>query len=399
VWAGGWWSYRRLDDEVERLAALLRRRGVGPESVVAVAVDRSPELIAALLAVHRAGGAYLPLDADHPEERLRLLLADAGVRWLVADGGRRERVAGPAADAGVEILHVGDLQPASTSLPSAPGRGAGGEGISEAMSDKHLAYLIYTSGSTGRPKGVQVGHRSLAHYVRGARERYRLGAGDRILQFAAATFDASVEEIFPALTAGAAVVLRSGSGVPAVADLLAEVAERRVTVLPLPTAYWHEWVATTGAEPPATVRTVILGGEEAAAGAVDDWRRSGVTAGVRLINSYGPTEATVVRDLEGAARRIADFLDLPLDRDRLHRAVERSRPAALVEHDRLFDPRRHHLAPAPAERFIRKGRSGDGRGAFTPRQEAELERRLRSLARRLGVDPEDPLADLFTLRR
>jgi amino acid adenylation domain-containing protein len=168
----------------------------------------------------------------------------------------------------------------------------------------NTAYVIYTSGSTGRPKGVLVSHAALVSYVRGAGEDAGIGAGDRVLQFASMSFDTSAEEIYPCLTRGATLVLRDDAMAGPPEGFLREVERLGITVLDLPTAYWHELVdglAAQDLEWPACARLVILGGEQARADRLDVWRQR-VGEGSRLLNTYGPTEATIVttrRELNG----------------------------------------------------------------------------------------------------
>jgi amino acid adenylation domain-containing protein len=168
------------------------------------------------------------------------------------------------------------------------------------------AYVIYTSGSTGLPKGVVVPHRAIASFVRAARKSYNLAPGDRVLQFAALGFDTSAEEIWPTLAAGATLVLRPDDMAQSIPHFLRELERLGITVLDLPTAFWHELVTGLEAENlelPRALRLVILGGEEALADRFALWHRR-VGPAVRLVNTYGPTEATIV-----ATRR--ELSDLP----------------------------------------------------------------------------------------
>jgi amino acid adenylation domain-containing protein len=155
-----------------------------------------------------------------------------------------------------------------------------------------LAYVIHTSGSTGTPNGVAVGRRALARFVAGATARYGVTDTDRVLQFAPLHFDASVEEIFLTLCAGATLVVRNPRMLDSMADFVACCAEYRITVLDLPTAFWHE-LAYAELPMPPSVRTVVIGGEAALPERVARWHRA-VGPAVRLLNTYGPTEATVV---------------------------------------------------------------------------------------------------------
>ncbi|WP_329425637.1 amino acid adenylation domain-containing protein [Streptosporangium sp. NBC_01495] len=269
-------TYASLELRVASLAALLRRRGVVRETVVAVLADRSIDVVAALLAVWRAGGAYLPVDPELPEERVGTILSDSGAALLVT---ARPLDGPPPGD--VPVLVLDDLE---AEEPEEPARLVGGD---------DAAYVIYTSGSTGQPKGVVVEHRALAERVAWMREAYGLGPGDRVVQFAALGFDAHAEEIYPALASGAALELLPGGAVT-LPEVLAEPRGREVTVLDLPTAYWHRLVdQIDDVAWPERLRLVILGGEQVHAEAVARWReRFGDR--VRLVNTYGPTEATVI---------------------------------------------------------------------------------------------------------
>ena len=159
----------------------------------------------------------------------------------------------------------------------------------------HLAYVIYTSGSTGTPKGVEICHRSLANFVAGAIATYAITASDRILQFASISFDAAAEEIYPCLCTGGTLVLRTDAMLASSQKFWQQCQEWRLTVLDLPTAYWHLLMAdfTTATSLPLDLRLVIIGGEQAMSGALQQWQ-SVVAQRPQLINTYGPTEATVV---------------------------------------------------------------------------------------------------------
>ncbi|HVR97693.1 MAG TPA: amino acid adenylation domain-containing protein, partial [Thermoanaerobaculia bacterium] len=167
--------------------------------------------------------------------------------------------------------------------------------LPDETSPDNAAYVIYTSGSLGRPKGVLVRHGSLASYTVAAADEYGIGPGDRVLQFASASFDTSAEEIYPCLARGASLVLRDEPMTRSVAAFLDACRDRGITVLDLPTAFWHEITAglEDGLEVPPAVRLVILGGERARPEMVELWR-SRVGDRVRLVNTYGPTEATIV---------------------------------------------------------------------------------------------------------
>ena len=282
-------SYRQLDRQADRLAHRLRSSGIGPEDRVAVFLERCPDLIVALLGVLKAGAAYLPLDPRTPSERLVWMLADAGARLTLTYESLRSSLPPEGAVLCLDSLAWTEADPPSSSVDTGTGTASG----------EQLAYLIYTSGSTGRPKAVMVKNRSLAEYCLAAANGAEIGPRDRVLQFASISFDTSAEEIYPCLIRGGTLVLRD--------DLMLELPrfldacrDHALTVLDLPTAYWHEltrYLDRELLELPPSVRLVILGGEKAEPEAVAVWHRN-VGERVLLVNTYGPTEATIVASQE-----------------------------------------------------------------------------------------------------
>lgn len=282
---GRQYTYRQLNARANQLARFLRQRGVGPEVLVGLCLPRSPELIIALLAILKAGGAYIPMDPEYPAERLALMRADSQTPLLLTH--RSHQADWMQAD-GTQILCLDAqweaiAQEADENLPT--------------LAQPHtLAYVIYTSGSTGKPKGVMIERRSLAAYVHTAAEAYALQPGDRALQFASISFDTSAEEIYPCLVRGATLVLRTEEMIGSVQTFLARSRDWGITVWNLPTAFWHfitAEFARTGLKPPEHLRLVIIGGEKAIAARLDQWRQH-VGDAVRLVNTYGPTETTIV---------------------------------------------------------------------------------------------------------
>ncbi|HSK77696.1 MAG TPA: amino acid adenylation domain-containing protein [Thermoanaerobaculia bacterium] len=322
-------TYADLDERSTALARHLVGLGVGPESIVALHAERSLEVIVAMLAVWKAGGAYLPLDPAYPAERLAFMLEDSGARVVLT----QERLEGSLPASAAKVVRLDADWPVSEAdLPE--------------VDLSSPAYVIYTSGSTGRPKGVLVPHSALANYVRAAVEAYGIGAEDRVLQFASISFDTSAEEIYPALTAGATLVLRDEEMVGSLERFARETGELGVTVLDLPTAYWHELVAEGGALP-ESLRLVILGGEQAQADRLEAWRER-VGGRIRLVNSYGPTEATIVSTHRDVTHGIASA-DVPIGR-----AIANARTYVL---DRSLE-----LVPAGVEGELLIGGAGLARG-------------------------------------
>lgn len=276
-------NYRQLNQRANQLAHALRNRGVGPDTLVGICVHRSLEMMVGMLGVLKAGGAYVPIDPAYPADRLAFMIEDAGLSLILT----QERLAsdiptGSAASLCLDkdwatIAKESDENPAPNVVPA------------------NLAYVIYTSGSTGNPKGVMIEHRSLVNFTVTAAAAYKIGPADRVLQFASLSFDISVEEIYPALTCGATVVLRTDEMISSARDFMHYCKEWRTTILDLPTAYWHELTEalnTVDLKLPEAVRLVIIGGEKAAFDRVRAWHEQ-VGNGVRLVNTYGPTETTV----------------------------------------------------------------------------------------------------------
>ncbi len=295
TYEGESWSYGRLVSRARAIARRLRRLGVRPESLVALAVPRSPEMVAAILGVFEAGGAYVPLDPDLPAERLAYLLADSGARLVLTQGsppalgealsllnkkgedGRRPAPPG--------IVRLDDPAAASAEPPE----DGGDEIVAPDLLPDHPAYVIYTSGSTGRPKGVVVSHRSL-----GNRGRYAaaadMGPDSAVLQKTTVAFDVSVMEIFsPLLAGGRTVLIRPGGQQDP--DHLVEVLEReRVTDASFPPSLLAALLEREAFTRLPALRNVVTGGETvppALPAAFHARMRA------RLANRYGPTETTV----------------------------------------------------------------------------------------------------------
>ncbi|WP_426752081.1 myxochelin non-ribosomal peptide synthetase MxcG [Myxococcus sp. Y35] len=274
-------TYGELLQSARALAERLRAEGVQADTLVAVSLPRSIDAIVATLGVLFAGAGYLPVDPFGPASRTKAILDDAAPRVTVSSSVKDLSAGMPPLAPGQLAIHTH----AGTTAEPSPRPEA-----------EHLAYVIYTSGSTGQPNGVQIGRDALAHFVAGATFRYEVTSEDRVLQFAPLHFDASVEEIFVTLCAGATLVLRTDEMLQSVPRLLEACASHGITLLDLPTAFWHELaysVSTGAARLPPSLRTVIIGGEAALPERVARWRASAAPH-VRLLNTYGPTEATVV---------------------------------------------------------------------------------------------------------
>lgn len=275
-------TYRQLNRRANKLAHRLRALGVGPEVFVGVLLDRSLEMIAALLAILKAGGACVPLDPACPEERIAFILRDAKAPVVLTQHSLESFL--PRGGARAVLLDEG--------APS--GAAADERNLVPSFGAANAAYMIYTSGSTGQPKGVVIEHEAIANHCVDCRKIYGLSPADRILQFSSFHFDASLEQILPALISGAALVVRD-SETWTTREFERKLAEFGLTVADIPTAYWHQlagdW-ARSGAPKNHRLRLVIVGGEALSAEKLALWRKAGLPH-VRLINAYGPTETTI----------------------------------------------------------------------------------------------------------
>ncbi|MDX3854290.1 non-ribosomal peptide synthetase [Streptomyces sp. AK02-01A] len=300
-------SYGELDARSNQLARVLRGRGVGPDSVVALLAERSPEMMVALFAVLKAGGAYLPIDPSYPQARVDYLLADSGAR-LALTQAKFSALLGDTPG-----LDLDD--PASYAEDSGPLEPAGGAG--------DIAYVIYTSGSTGRPKGVLVEHRSVVNRLAWMQNSYPIGPGDVVLQKTSISFDVSVWELFWWSFTGAALALLEPGGEKDPNALLAAVERHGVSTLHFVPSMLNMFLGhldrfATGAET-NTLRQVFASGEALAPGQAAKFEQ--LVPDARLINLYGPTEGTVdvthqpVRGLGGSARLP---IGRPIDNIRLY---------------------------------------------------------------------------------
>jgi len=277
-------TYRELNARANRLAHYLVKRGVSAEVPVGICLERSLELAVALQGTLKAGGACLPFDPKYPKERLAYMQEDSKVPIVLTQPSLTSEFSGATSQ-------VVCLSPALESIAQEPQNN-----LDSGVKPHNLAYVIYTSGSTGRPKGVLLTHRGLVNHHTAAVKLYGLKPSDRVLQFSSISFDIAVEEIFPTWVAGGSVVLWAEGMSLDASEFLRWIRQQSVTVLDLPTAYWHELVhALPELEEalPVSLRLVIVGGEKASADAFRSWRKCAGER-VRWINTYGPTEASVI---------------------------------------------------------------------------------------------------------
>ena len=275
-------TFAETDARASALARELRAGGVRPESLVGVCLERSVELVVALLGVLKAGGAYVPLDPGYPTDRLQYLLADSGVRLVVADP---EHPTSALFGDGLRLVTVNQE----------PGADPGaGPGPAEEAQPHHLAYVIYTSGSTGNPKGVAITHANITGFLEWNQRLCRLTGRDRALLNHSVAFDNSVWEIFQCLVSGAELHLASPTAAYDPEEFLREVAERGITTLNA-TPSQMRILLESGTGPAARLASVRLVFTGAEAVPHDVARRvlASTAPGCQVFNEYGPTEATV----------------------------------------------------------------------------------------------------------
>ena len=275
-------TYGELNERANRLAHYLQESGVTPETIVGVLMERSVEMVVAMLGVLKAGGAYAPLDPQYPHERLAFMLQDAGIGMLLT----QSKLAAGLSELSMDQMRVVEIDREWQAISD------GSDGSSEnptlSSSPDNLAYIIYTSGSTGRPKGVAVTHRGLSNLVHWHCDVYQLTSQDRGSLVAGISFDASVWELWPYLACGASLVVVSGERVMS-PELLQWLAGQGVTVcfLPTPLAETALWELREQRSAHNSLRVVLTGGDRLR-------QRPAAGLGFALVNHYGPTECTVV---------------------------------------------------------------------------------------------------------
>ncbi|WP_152442663.1 non-ribosomal peptide synthetase, partial [Nocardiopsis kunsanensis] len=292
------WTYAELDAHSTDLALRLVQHGVGRGSVVGVSLRRGPGLVAALLAVVKAGAVYLPIDPEYPDERQDFLVRDSGVHLLITEeGGTGPSEPVRSAPPRVALPELA-TEPVSenTAVPTPPG-------------PDDLAYLIYTSGSTGLPKGTMVPHRGIGEFAASMAERFGTEPGFRVLQLASPSFDASVMEVLMAFGAGGTLVV-PGPG-PLVGEELAQTLLRhRIDLTIIPPSV----LATVPTGDYPDLRTLVVGAEACPAELVNRW-----APGRRMVNAYGPTEITIAASLsDPLAPGQAPPIGRPVRSARLH---------------------------------------------------------------------------------
>jgi aspartate racemase len=280
-------SYEVLNRKANQLARYLQAHGLERGIVAGLALGRSSEMMVALLAILKAGGTYLPLDPDYPPERLAYMIEVTEPALIVT----KEHLLGSLEKqipAKTKMVFIDKDQQTIAALAE--------DNLGADVHPKDTAYIIFTSGSTGRPKGVRIKQESVVNFSLAAKELFEIQPWDRMWQFATINFDTAIEEIYPALFGGAAVVLRK-TDAPWVGELVKVIDRDRLTMLDLPTAYWQEWVVylhETEKALPESLRLVLVGGEKVDAYYYQLWQDIAGSEKVRWLNTYGASELTAI---------------------------------------------------------------------------------------------------------
>jgi amino acid adenylation domain-containing protein len=278
-------TYRELNQRANQVAHFLRKQGVGPDTLVGVSLERTPELVIALLGVWKAGGAYVPLDTAYPQERLSFMVEDAGIRMLVTEEKCRHLF--PASQDKTVCLDSdwSVISRESTQNPNVDdGTGAG-------VLPSNLAYVMYTSGSTGQPKGAMIVHSGLVNYLWWAIKAYAIEAGGSVPVHTSVSFDLTVTSLYPALLAGgqAELIPEDVAAQNLMAALRRGKNRNLVKITPAHLDLLGQQLAPQ--EVAGMTKMFVIGGENLVAESLQLWRE--FAPGTRLVNEYGPTETVV----------------------------------------------------------------------------------------------------------
>jgi amino acid adenylation domain-containing protein len=276
-------TYSQLNSKANQLAHKLRNMGLEPVDQVGIFVSRSVEMVVGILGILKAGCAYLPLDPNHPADRLNYILEDSGVAAVLTQEDLLDRLPSKK----IRMLILDQLDDFIEKGESNPLNGAGPE---------HAAYMIYTSGSTGEPKGVTVEHNYLLNFTEWASDDWEISPSDRVLQFTSISWDTHIEEIFPTLCSGATLVLRPDTMIDTFQGFIEIIQREEISIINLPTAFWHELTDAIEDQElsiPPKIRLVIIGGDRANHHRVASWLKN-QRPEVRLVNTYGLTECTCI---------------------------------------------------------------------------------------------------------
>ncbi|NIM13592.1 MAG: amino acid adenylation domain-containing protein [Candidatus Aminicenantes bacterium] len=325
-------TYGVLNEKADRLAHVLQQKGVGPDSIAGLMVERSLEMIIGILGILKAGGAYLPIDPDYPEDRITYMLKDSNARLLLAAPAAQVKVEVEVKEDSIELIDISNELSSSTSTLASIS--------SPASSADGLAYIIYTSGSTGRPKGVAIRHFSVVNLAFSQKRYFNITVDDRILQFSSICFDASVEQIFISLFSGSCLFLVDRDTILNSKKFEEFIASQEITHLHAVPSFLNAMRLKSTYK----LKRIIAGGDVCPVSLAQKWSKY-----CEFYNEYGPTETTVT-SVELKVNKVNDrWARLPVGKPIGNTFVF------------LFDKQKKLVAPGiPGELYI--GGEGVGRG-------------------------------------
>ncbi|MEM7345612.1 MAG: amino acid adenylation domain-containing protein, partial [Chloroflexota bacterium] len=272
-------TYDQLNRQANQIANYLQIRGAGPEQIIAVCMNRSPQMIAVLLGIFKTGAAYLPIDPAYPPDRITFMVSDSDARMLVTEETLTHLITGHEDNDSLKLVILdkdwGRISQASDENPI------------HQVDLQHLAYVIYTSGSTGRPKGVQIEHRGLLNLIYWHQQAFDVSAADRATHLAGLGFDGAVWEVWPYLTAGATLYQPNDEIRVSPPDIQAWLIDQKITISFLPTPLAEGVLALEWPTTETDLRMLLTGGDK-----LNRYPPSDLP--FKLINNYGPTESSVV---------------------------------------------------------------------------------------------------------
>ncbi|MBW7473808.1 non-ribosomal peptide synthase/polyketide synthase [Paenibacillus oenotherae] len=297
-------TYREWNERANQLARTLRAKGAGPERIVAILADRSVEMAVAILAVLKSGAAYMPIDPEYPQDRIRYMLEDSGALLLLTQGQG-------------DSPYSGDFAGETLNLSAADAYSGDASPLQPLNGPADLAYVIYTSGTTGRPKGVMIQHSSIVNTIIWRREAYGFAPGDRVLQLLSYAFDAFVGSFFAPMAAGGSSIIALDDEAKDPLALKGYIANHGITHFSaVPSLYGAVLEMLSSAEA-ASLKAVTLGGERVPASFIE--KSAALNPQLVLHNEYGPTESSVTATiLSGLQADRPVTIGRPIDNTRIY---------------------------------------------------------------------------------
>ncbi|MCC6606147.1 MAG: non-ribosomal peptide synthase/polyketide synthase [Anaerolineae bacterium] len=325
-------TYLQLDQQANQLAHFLQRQGVGPETLVGIAVTPSIEMFVTLLGILKAGGAYLPLDPTYPPDRLAFMLADARPLLVITQRALLDEYEWMQRDDS-RFIALDDQWDQISGEPMVP--------PTTRVTVDNAVYVIYTSGSTGQPKGSLITHRALVNHNLALIKRYNLQPGQRFMQFFSLSFDASVEDIFPTWLSGATLLGQPFPTQRTFRELVTFCQQERITTLHFPAPYWHQFMdSLTEADHHALrgIDVLAVGGEPPDPNRLRTWLETG-HGQRRFLNVYGPTETTITVAVHTITEAVPEGklpIGQPIDNTQIYILDEQLNHAPIGEPGELF---------------------------------------------------------------